>query len=49
MKEAAAPNLTINGDTMTDIKNITNFQTELNKPEEKILSKILIFICRTQT
>jgi len=35
MKVAAAPTLAINGDTMTDVKNITNFQAELKKPEDK--------------
>jgi hypothetical protein len=37
MKEAAAaaPNLAINGDTMTDVKNITNFQAEFKKPDDK--------------
>ena len=31
MKEAATPTLAINGDTMTDVMNITNFHTELIK------------------
>jgi len=35
MKETAAPTLAINGDTMTDVKNVTNFQAELNKPDDK--------------
>jgi hypothetical protein len=35
VKEAAPPTSAINGDTMTDVKNITNFQAELKKPDDK--------------
>jgi len=33
--EAAAATSAINGDTITDVENVTNFQAELKMPDDK--------------